>query len=568
MIAAGFDPADYPGFGFQLLIYRVHTAPMAEGCVLKERQSDELMANIVNPAIINPDIENPDIENPDIENPDIENATFWLAPEDKAYVTLRVYDPNRNDAVTFDPTVTPLEGVTTAQAVNTEDADAGKTTPPVATQYDDDLVIFTSALPSGTAGTAYETYLVALGGTPPYTWSLTSGALPAGLELNASTGAIAGTPTAAGPYNFTVRVTDSGSPQQTEIKTFDLTIAAPFLTSIPNPSFEEGSGTWPDGWEPADAESTYIWTTGSNRAIGIKGQASPGHRPKWRTIGYIAVEGGREYQFNLKYRWSSAPDNTETARLSIYMFDASFNQIGIVSRSIPYAMLSWRDFSANVPVLSGTAAIRIFLERWDSAWPPSSGDIYFDDIKMKLADGEDWVNYAVDQAGEDFLNAVAVDSGGEVYAAGGETGISDSWTNYVKILSSGILRYSASQSRSGTGTHEAVAIRVHEGLNNVYYAGTEDSGTLDYSIYMTDRDPNVYRKWDKLYNGPANDTDMANAMTIDNTGNVYVTGKSWGGGYDYATIKYDPSGNVAWTVGGVIDANGAARYDYANGPDI
>ena len=44
-------------------------------------------------------------------------------------------------------------------------------------------------------------YFRAQGGTPPYTWSLASGTLPAGLSLSATTGAIAGTPTTAGPPN-------------------------------------------------------------------------------------------------------------------------------------------------------------------------------------------------------------------------------------------------------------------------------------------------------------------------------------------------------------------------------
>jgi hypothetical protein len=71
------------------------------------------------------------------------------------------------------------------------------------------LRITTTSLPSGTAGTAYSATLVAIGGVYPYTWSITSGALPFGLFLNANTGAISGTPTTAGTSNFTVQVTDS-----------------------------------------------------------------------------------------------------------------------------------------------------------------------------------------------------------------------------------------------------------------------------------------------------------------------------------------------------------------------
>ena len=73
---------------------------------------------------------------------------------------------------------------------------------------------------------SYSTSLSASGGTSPYTWSIVSGALPANLALNASTGAIAGTPNTAGTYNFTARVTDVSNPQKTFDKPFALTIAA------------------------------------------------------------------------------------------------------------------------------------------------------------------------------------------------------------------------------------------------------------------------------------------------------------------------------------------------------
>src|ERR1039457_4203087 len=77
------------------------------------------------------------------------------------------------------------------------------------------LSITTTSLPSGTAGTAYSATLAAAGGVYPYTWSLTSGSLPFGLFLNASTGAITGTPTTAGTSNFTVQVADSATPPAT-----------------------------------------------------------------------------------------------------------------------------------------------------------------------------------------------------------------------------------------------------------------------------------------------------------------------------------------------------------------
>ena len=79
------------------------------------------------------------------------------------------------------------------------------------------LAITTATLPSGTIGTAYSTQLNSTGGTPPINWTVTAGALPAWATLNASTGAITGTPN-GGPVttNFTVTATDADTPAQTK----------------------------------------------------------------------------------------------------------------------------------------------------------------------------------------------------------------------------------------------------------------------------------------------------------------------------------------------------------------
>jgi Putative Ig domain len=76
------------------------------------------------------------------------------------------------------------------------------------------LGVSPAALPNGVLNTPYPaTTLQATGGVPPFTWTLTSAAstFPTGLSL-ASDGAITGTPTATGTFNFTVHVTDSEMP--------------------------------------------------------------------------------------------------------------------------------------------------------------------------------------------------------------------------------------------------------------------------------------------------------------------------------------------------------------------
>jgi hypothetical protein len=92
-----------------------------------------------------------------------------------------------------------------------------------------------SPLPGGGVGVAYSTTLAATGGTSPYTWSVVSGALPAGLSLAASTGIISGTPTTVQAPSVVIRCTDAAA--RTNDKTFSLTIVVglSFLASTPTP---------------------------------------------------------------------------------------------------------------------------------------------------------------------------------------------------------------------------------------------------------------------------------------------------------------------------------------------
>ncbi|MEO6325223.1 MAG: ice-binding family protein, partial [Thermoanaerobaculia bacterium] len=64
-------------------------------------------------------------------------------------------------------------------------------------------------LPNGVVGTPYNQIVTATGGTAPYTFTVSSGALPNGLLLAGATGAISGIPTAPGTFSFTITATDS-----------------------------------------------------------------------------------------------------------------------------------------------------------------------------------------------------------------------------------------------------------------------------------------------------------------------------------------------------------------------
>ena len=89
-----------------------------------------------------------------------------------------------------------------------------------------DLSITTASLASGTTGAAYSATLAATGGIAPYAWLIAGGALPPGVTLTQSTGALAGTPTTAGTFNFNVQATDAQVPADTASKSLAITIAA------------------------------------------------------------------------------------------------------------------------------------------------------------------------------------------------------------------------------------------------------------------------------------------------------------------------------------------------------
>ena len=95
------------------------------------------------------------------------------------------------------------------------------------------LSITSTTLPGATTGVAYAQLLAATGGTPPYTWTLAGGSLPAGMGL-ASTGTVFGTSPKAGSYTFTVRVTDSTG--AFVVGSFSIAVTPPAVTiTTPSP---------------------------------------------------------------------------------------------------------------------------------------------------------------------------------------------------------------------------------------------------------------------------------------------------------------------------------------------
>ncbi|MBK9167608.1 MAG: putative Ig domain-containing protein [Bryobacterales bacterium] len=113
-----------------------------------------------------------------------------------------------------------------------------------------------SPLPPGTTGQAYAASLAATGGTPPYTWSIASGALPPGLTLAGST--ISGAPTQAGVFSFQVNaVAQAGGSAS---KSFQISVASALtITSTsPLPAGSTGSA-YSLALQAAGGTPPYLW---------------------------------------------------------------------------------------------------------------------------------------------------------------------------------------------------------------------------------------------------------------------------------------------------------------------
>jgi hypothetical protein len=136
------------------------------------------------------------------------------------------------------------------------------TPPPVTTTPP--LTITTTALPNATLGISYSAALTASGGTTPYDWTITSGALPAGLNLS-SNGAITGTPSVPGNFTFAVRVTDATTPTvQTATATLSISVAGTLLaiTTSSLPSATVGTA-YSASLTATGGTPPYAWTVTS-----------------------------------------------------------------------------------------------------------------------------------------------------------------------------------------------------------------------------------------------------------------------------------------------------------------
>ena len=189
----------------------------------------------------------------------------------------------------------------------------------------------------------------------------------------------------------------------------------------------------------------------------------------------------------------------------------------------------------------------------------SQGSVSDDDyvtVKYNPSGVEQWVaRYNGPANGRDGARAMAIDSLANVYVTGSSVGLgTDNDYATVKYNPSGVEQWVVRYNGPANQWDDASAIAADH-LGDICVTGRSVDSDLEDDYATIKYSSSGVEQWVARYDGPASSYDDARAMVIDNAGNTYVTGYSvdLATHEDYATVKYNASGEEEWV----------ARY---NGP--
>lgn len=173
----------------------------------------------------------------------------------------------------------------------------------------------------------------------------------------------------------------------------------------------------------------------------------------------------------------------------------------------------------------------------------------------------------------DYPRAIAIDGDGSVYVTGLSAAVFDYYSyDYatVKYNSSGQQIWVQRYNGPGNAKDIAYSIGVDQ-YKNVFVTGYSVGENTNFDIATIKYDSTGIQKWINRYNSSNNDTDKAFSLSLDNAGNVYVTGqtKNPGHSFDFITFKLDNNGNNLWSqtyngTGDSIDISNLTAIDNNN----
>jgi uncharacterized protein (TIGR03437 family) len=361
------------------------------------------------------------------------------------------------------------------------------------------LIATSSPLPVASVGVAYSQTLTATGGSTPYTWSVTSGALPGGLTLSAG-GTISGTPTTAGTYSFTVQVRDSAS--ATATKAFTLAVVAAgssIITTVAGTGSTGFSGDggpatsarlyWPYGVTVDGSGNIYIADWSNNRVRKVSPSGIISTVAGTGTAGY-AGDGGPATSANLNSPYGTAVDGSG----NLFIADENNNRIRKVSPSgiiTTVAGTGSSSFSGD-----GGPATSAQLNSPHNVTLDGSGNLYFSDSsnnRIRKVSSTGIISTVAGNGGSsssgdggpatsaqlNWPHGVALDGSGNLY-------IGDYDNNRIrKVSSSGIITTVAGTGTGGFSGDGGPATSAQ--LYNPNGVVLDGSGNLYFSDFSNNR---------------------------------------------------------------------------------
>jgi len=251
----------------------------------------------------------------------------------------------------------------------------------------------------------------------------------------------------------------------------------------------------------------------------------------------VYVTGTSDGGFDTRSDYTTIKYNTE----GIQMWAARYNEL-----RPPYSNAPSRD-NDKAKAIAVDDFGNIYVTGW--SWYYGTNNDYVT-IKYNSDGVEQWIaRYNAPENFDDEPAAITVDFSGNVYVTGWSKDSSERYDYAtVKYNSEGIQQWITRYNGPGNGFDEATAITVDDS-GNVFVTGKSYSGIGPMDYYTTIKYNSAgVEQWVAHYNGPGNNRNTPTAITLDISGNIYVTGWSTGAGtsQDYATIMYNSIGKEQW----------------------
>lgn len=240
----------------------------------------------------------------------------------------------------------------------------------------------------------------------------------------------------------------------------------------------------------------------------------------------------------------------ENSTSDAQMITIKYNSFGIQQWTVNY-LSPYTSAISNSIALDGSN--NVYITGWSDTLIGGSGIRKYTTIKYNSNGVQQWVKkYNFGNSDAEAI-VVKTDASANLYVTGRSNALGSTQWDFatLKYNTNGDQLWAARfSSSSGITDDEASALCI-DNTGNIYVTGKGSftSGSpYDYITVKYNSSGN--EQWNARYNGPGNQSDIAKCISVDALGNVYVSGGSWGGaaeGYDFATVKYNPSGIQQWT---------------------